>query len=227
MSTTILGKISFLNGQIAKLSMGSKILNYGGGSIDIKNGIVTIIFNDTKEKTLFELYHISYDLINNFLLGNELNQNRAIIFIPETLEKDGTQKQFDWDVFEIKTEQIDIIEFGIFLAGNPIFRQVLINFHTGLVDMRYSPAHFYRAIEVLRGKVATSNTNNRSAEWNEFKLKIGLNEEEKADLICMAEIAKKYRHGITMENIDHLKWAEFTKKLIIKTYNYLKKQQAF
>ena len=222
MSTTIFGKISFLNGQIAKLSMSSKILNYGGGSIDIKNGIVTINFNYIQGKNAFELYHIAYDLIDNFILGTELNQNRAIIFIPETLEIDGTQKQFDWDVFEIKTEQIDIIKFGIFLAGDPIFRQVLINFHTGLVDMRYSPAHFYRAIEVLRGRVATSNTNNRSAEWEEFKSKMGLNEEEKADLSCMAEIAKKYRHGITMENIDHLKWAEFTKKLIIKTYNYLK-----
>ena len=222
MSTTILGKISFLNGQLVNFTMSSKLANYGGCNINIKNGIVTINFNDIEGKNAFELYHIAYDLIDNFLLGTELNQNRAIIFIPETVEKDGTQKQFDWDVFEIKTEQVDIREFGIFLAGNPIFRQALINFHTGLVDMRYSPAHFYRAIEVLRRRVATSNSNNRSAEWEEFKSKIGLNEEEKADLICMAEIAKKYRHGITMENIDHLKWAEFTKKLIIKTYNYLK-----
>ncbi len=227
MSTTIFGKISFLNGQIAKLSMGSKILNYGGGSIDIKNGIVTIIFNDTKEKTLFELYHISYDLIDNLLLGNELNLDRAIIFFPESVERDGIQEQFDWDVFEIKAEQVDIREFGIFLAGDPLFRQAVRNFHIGLLDTRDAPAHFYRAIEVLRIRVATPNPNNRSAEWEEFKSKICLNKEEKADLICMKEIAKNYRHGVRLENIDHLKWVEFTKKLIIKTYNYLKKQQAF
>lgn len=225
MSTIIFGKICFLNGQIAKLSMSSKVTNYNGSSIDIKDGLVKITFNDISEKNAFEIYHIAYDFIDNFLLPNEINLSRAIIFLPNTIEENGIKSPFNWDSFEKNQDQVDFKEFTKFIAIDESFRQAVRDFHIGLLDTRSSAAHFYRAIEVLRIRVAIHNKNNRPEGWEDFKSKINLDEEDRKELYDLTKVATKSRHGESIGSLEYSRWLNFTKKLIIKTYNYLKSNQ--
>lgn len=224
------GRIYFLNGQIAPLNMGAGMVPNGDNipefKVDIINGSVRLEFDsETEQKGLFWLYNISYDILDNFILSEEIRLGRGLIFFPESIEDSTAKRSFDWDIFPFTNtgEGISQKEFINVLASNVQFRYGVKDFHTGLIDIKNCPAHFYRAIECFRRAVVTQKLNNRKREWEDFKNKIQITEEEDEKLQKLTELAEEYRHGNHTTLIDnYVDVLSLTKDITLKTYNYLK-----
>lgn len=226
MSVIVNGKIYFSSGGLAEyLIANTKFHNYGEGNINIQKGVVKIVFGDIS-KSPFELYHIAYDIANTIILMEEVKRGKGLIFLPETVEKDGVVSKLDWQISINLSMGINQKDFVNTLALNTQFRYGVMDFHLGLIDNKNSPTHFYRAIESFRNAV-TKRTTHTTEDWQEFKSKINLIADEERELDFLTELSTSYRHGDRTDLLDYIRILKITEILAIKTYDCICQKATF
>ena len=235
MTTKVHGKIFLLNGQIATLlTMGGKAINSGKMSgvmskVIVDKGIVEIEYQDGINPHLnkggpFWLYHITKDLLDNFIFAKEVVLNKCLLFLPEYYIQDGNMVYFEGWQIEDKTE-VDEKTFISLLAGNSRFRDGVRNYHLGLYDVTNCPTHFYSAVEIFASLVMNKDGQPKDSEFETFLSKIELTDSEKGLLDKLKRMYKSYHHGVrSKEGIEnYLELMFITKIIVLKTANYLER----
>lgn len=235
MSVKVYGKIFLLNGQIAtSLTMGGKAINaskMSGVSVGVvvNRGIVEIEYQDEVDSHLnkggpFWLYHITKDLLDNFVFTKEVVLNKCLLFLPEYYIQNGNRVYFENWPMEDGTK-VDEKAFILLLAGNPKFRDGVRNYHTGLFDVTNCPTHFYSAVEIFASLVMNKDGQPKDSEFETFLSKIELTDLEKGLLYKLKRMYKPYHHGVrNKEGIEnYLELMFITKIIVLKTANYLER----
>lgn len=232
------GKILLLNGQVAtSLTMGAKVpsmdqfINFAA-TVKVSNGIVELEFNDEIIKYLtnikpdpgarsFWFYYLAKDLLDNFIFTKELTLNKCLLFLPEYYTQNGNNVYFESTQLKDNTI-VDELMFTNLLASNPKFRDGVRDYHTGLLDVKNCPSHFYRAVESFKHLIIGKDGTLSKSEFEEFQKKINLNEKEKELLDKLYNMAKRYRHGERGQPIEnYLELMYIAKVIILKTANCL------
>lgn len=233
MTVIVYGKIYRLNGQVADLTTGGKVIikNQMQGSnaiINVSNGIVKIEFDNLTESYLdkhdsFWFYYMVKDLLDNFILTKEVAMNKCFLFLPEYYTKQDKIKM-PFETWFIKDGTIvDEKGFIVLLAHHPKFREGVRDYHMGLFDVTTCPAHFYRAVESFKHLVMEKDDQLTSSEFKEFKKRIGLDNEVKHQELLddLYKEAKSSRHAVRKPVKNYSEFMYITKIIMLRTANYI------